>query len=64
MDDLSIFAKRDWTDHAQKLKLRITKLNEKGLKCDIDESFFGPTEMEYLVFWVTRYGLKHININI
>ena len=53
--------KGDWTDHAQKLKSRINKLNEKGIKCGIDESFFETTKMEYLGFWVTRDGVKPIN---
>ena len=64
IDDLVVFTKRDWTDHAQKLKSRINKLNEKGIKCGIDESFFGTTEMEYLGFYVTCCGIKPININI
>ena len=42
----------------------INKLKEKGLKCDIEKSFLGQTEMEYLVFWVTRDGVKPINRKI
>ena len=33
----------------------------KGLKCNIENSFFRKTEIEYLGFWVTRNGVKPIN---
>ena len=36
-------------------------MKEKKLKCNIEKSFFGKTEMEYLGFWVTRDGIKLIN---
>ena len=52
------------TDHVQKLELTLTKLKVKGLKCNIENSFFGQTEMEYLGFWVTRNGVKPIHKNI
>ena len=42
----------------------LNKLKEKGIKCNIEKSFFGQTEMEYLGFWVTRDGVKPINGNI
>ena len=64
IDDLLILTKRDWTDHVQKLKLTLNKLKGKRLKCNIERSFFGKTEMEYLGFWVTRDGVKPINIKI
>ena len=47
-------------DHVQKLELTLNKLKGKGLKCNIEKSFFGQTEMEYLGFWVTRDGAKPI----
>ena len=50
MDDLLILTKVHWTDHVQKLELTLNKLKEKGLKCNIEKSFFGKTEMEYLDF--------------
>ena len=34
------------------------------LKCNIERSFFGQTEMEYLDFWVTRDDVRPINRNI
>ena len=48
------------TDHAQNLEIRLNKLKGKGLKCNIESLFFGQTEMEYLGFWVTHYGIKSI----
>ena len=42
----------------------LNKLKGKGLKCNIERSFFGQTEMEYLGIWVTRDGVKTINIKI
>ena len=39
-------------------------MKEKGIKCNIEKSFFGQTEMEYLCFWVTRDGVKRINRKI
>ena len=58
IDDLLISINRDWTDHEHELELTINKLKEKGLKYNIEKSFFGKTEMEYLGFWVTRNGEK------
>ena len=50
-----------WTDHLQKLELNLSKLKEKKLKRNIEKSFFGKTEMEYLGFWVTHDGVKIID---
>ena len=46
------------------LELNPNKLKEKGLKYNIEKSFFGKTKMEYLGFWVTRDDVKPINIKI
>ena len=43
---------------------RLNKLKEKGLKCNIENYFFGQTKMEYLDFLVTRDGIKPTNKNI
>ena len=56
--------KSDWTNNVQKLEWTLNKLKEKGLKCNIEKSFFGITEIEYLGFWVTRDGIKSINRKI
>ena len=41
--DLLILTKGDWTDHIQRLELTHNKLKGKGLKCNIERSFFGQT---------------------
>ena len=42
----------------------LNKLKGKGIKCNIEKYFFVQTKMEYLGFWVTRYGIKTINRKI
>ena len=54
----------DWTYNVHKLELMINKLKEKGLKYNIERSFFRQTKMEYLGSWVTRNGVKPISKNI
>ena len=43
------------------MELKLQNLKDKGLKCNIEKSFIGKTEMEYLGFWVTWTGIKPIN---
>ena len=59
--ELLILTKGYWSYHVQKLELTLNKLKESGIKCDIENSFFRKTEMEYLGFWVTCDGKKFIN---
>ena len=40
--DLLILTIRGWTDHVQSLELTLNKLREKGLKYNIEKSFFEP----------------------
>ena len=61
IDYLFILTKVDWTDHVYNLELIINKLKGKVLKCNIEKSFFGQTEMEYLCFGVTHDSVKPIN---
>ena len=56
-----IITKGDWYDHLEKLELTLKNLKDNGLKCNVEESFFGQTEMEYLGFWVTWTGIRPIN---
>ena len=46
------------TDHVRKLELKLNKLKESELKCNVKNYFFGKTEMEYLGFWVTNNDVK------
>ena len=64
IDDLLFLTKRNWKDHIKKLFLTLNKLKEKGLKCNIERSFFRQTEMQYLGFWVTRDDVRPINRKI
>ena len=59
-----ILTKRYWIDRVQKLEITIPKMKSKGLKYNIENSFFGHTKMEYLGFWVTHNGIKPINKTI
>ena len=61
MDELLILAKGDSIDHVQRLELTLNKLKEELLKCNIEDSFFRQTKMEYLGFWVTHNGFKPID---
>ena len=56
--DLIILTTGDWKDHVHKLELSSNKMNQKGLKCNVEYYFFRQTEIEYLVFWVTRDSVK------
>ena len=61
INDLLIIVKSDWSDHLEKLKKNPQKPKDNGLKCNIEKSLFGQTEMEYLGFWVTWTGIRSIN---
>ena len=43
------------------MELTLQKPKENGLKCNIEKSFFGKTEMEYLSSRETRNGVQTIN---
>ena len=58
---LLIITKGGWYDHLNKLEQVIKKIKDSGLKCNINNSFFGQTKMEYLGFWVTQNGIRPIN---
>ena len=46
--DHLFLTKVNWTYHAHNLELTLNKLKGKVLKCNIEKSFFGQTEIEYL----------------
>ena len=64
IDDWLILTKRDCMYHVHNLELTLNKLKEIGLKCNIENSFFGQTKMEYLGFQVKLDGVKPINKKI
>ena len=53
-----VLIRGDCTDPVQKLELTQNKLKGKGLKCNIENSFFRLTKMEYLGLWLTRNVVK------
>ena len=61
IDNILIITKGYWSNHLEQLELTIKKLKDNGLKCNIENDFFGQIEMEYLGFWVTRTGIRPIN---
>ena len=61
IDDLLVITKCDCSDHLDKLEAVIKKLRVNCLKCNIERSYLGKTDMEYLGFWVTRTGIWPIN---
>ena len=61
IDDLLIITKGGWSNHLEKLEQTLYKLKDNGLKCNIEKSSFGQTDMEYLGSWVTRTGIRPIN---
>ena len=58
IDNILVLIKVYWTDCLKKLELTLNKLKQKGLNCNTEISFFVRTEMGYLGFWVSRYGVK------
>ena len=60
IDDLLIITKFDWSDQLNKLEQVLQKHKYNGPKYNIEKSFFGKTQMEYLGFWVTRSGIRPV----
>ena len=50
IDDILIIAKGDWSNHLENWKLTLQNLKENRLNCNIENLYFGQTEMEYLSF--------------
>ena len=64
MGDLLILTKGNCAYNVQIFELTPIKMNLKGLKCTTEDSFFRQTEMEFLGFWATHYGVKPIDKKI
>ena len=58
IDDLLVSTIGNWTNNLTNLWQILIKIQENGLKCNVDNSFFGQPEMEYLGFWVTSKGVN------
>ena len=58
LDDVLLTTKNTWEDHLKTLEDTLQKLAEAGLKVNVEKSFFGQAECEYLGYWVTREGIR------
>ena len=61
IDNLLLITKGDWYDQLNKLERALQNIKFNKLNCNIEKSFFGKTQMEYLGFWVTRNGIRPVN---
>jgi len=58
IDDLLIVTNETFQDHLDKLDRVLTRLSRAGLKINATKSFFCQHELEYLGYWITRYGIQ------
>ena len=58
LNGLLVLMASDWTNHLENLEHALIKLQENGLKFNVEKSFFGQPEMEYLGFWVIYEGVN------
>jgi hypothetical protein len=57
IDDLLAINKGPWSEHLTQLEQIFNRLQGAGFKVNIEKSFFGKTELEYLGYWVTTKGI-------
>ena len=48
----------------KQLELNLQKLKDNGINFNMENSYFGQIEMEYLCFWVTQTGIRPINMKV
>jgi hypothetical protein len=53
IDDLLVMTMSTWEDHLQCLKIVFQQLLQAGLKVNAQKSFFWPSELEKLGYWIT-----------
>jgi hypothetical protein len=58
MDDLLIFTRETLDEHLQKMGTVLTRLCDAGLKVNAAKSSFCAHEIEYLIYILTRGGIK------
>ena len=56
-----IITRVDWYDQLGKFELTLQNLKDNEIKCYVEKSFFGHTNMEYLGFWVTQNEIRPMN---
>ena len=57
MDNVLVITKHDLIDHIEAIENFLQKLAEAGLKVNMEKSFFGYTEMDYLGLWACKNGV-------
>jgi len=60
IDDLLCLTRGTFSDHLEKLKLVLRRLQRAGLKVNITKSFFARSQLEHLGYWITRNGIKPV----
>jgi hypothetical protein len=60
IDDLLIITSKSYEHHLGKIDDVLKRLKDAGLKVNLTKSFFGKQELEYLGYWITRQGIKHV----
>ena len=58
IDDLLIVTNGTFQDHLNKLDRVLSRISRARLKINATKSFFCQHEVEYLGYWITRYGIQ------
>ena len=58
LDDILCITKDSFTDHLNKLKPVLDRLESAGFRVNLLKSTFAMDEIEYLGYWLTREGIK------
>jgi len=58
IDDLLCLTKGTFSDHLEKVELVLQRLQKAGLKVNVTKSFFAPSQLEHLGYWIARTGIK------
>ena len=61
IDDLLHVTSGTFEDHLEKLETIFQRLQTAGLKVNIEKSFFGKEQLEYLGYWITRDGVRPVS---
>ena len=64
IDDVLVITKYNCKYHLKSLDRVLQILEELVLKVNAKKSFFGQTETEYLVFWVSNNGVRPISSKV
>jgi Reverse transcriptase (RNA-dependent DNA polymerase) len=54
IDDLLIITKGTYLEHPQKLATVLTRLQQAGLKLNVNKSWFSQEKLAYFHYWITQ----------